>query len=58
MIKVYKESKLMELDNIPSEVIESIKATIDILNENYGVDRDIEAHLGGYIVIVENIEDI
>ena len=58
MIKVYKENQLLEVNNIPSKVIESIKATIDILNKNYGVDRDIEADLGGYIVIVENIEDI
>ena len=58
MKKVYKESQLNELNNIPIEVIESIKVTIDILNENYGEDRDVEADLGGYIVIAENIVDI
>lgn len=58
MKKIYKESQLLEENNIPSEVIESIKVTIDILNENYGEDRDIEADLGGYIVIAENIVDI
>ena len=58
MKKVYKENQLLEVNNIPSEVIESIKVTIDILNENYGEDRDVEADLGGYIVIVENIVDI
>jgi len=56
--KVYKESQLNELNNIPVEVIESIKVTIDILNENYGENRDIEADLGGYAVIAENIVDI
>ncbi|WP_370831433.1 hypothetical protein [Clostridium sp.] len=58
MKKVYKESQLLEVNNIPLKVIESIKATIDILNENYGDNRDIEADLGGYIVIAENIVDI
>ena len=58
MKKVYKESQLNELNNIPVEVIESIKVTIDILNENYGVNRDIELDLGGYVVIAENIVDI
>ena len=58
MKKTYKENQLLEVNNIPSEVIESIKATIDILNENYGYDRDIEANLGGYILIAENIVDI
>lgn len=58
MKKVYKESQLLEVNNIPSEVIEGIKATIDILNENYGADRDIESDLGGYVLIAENIVDI
>ena len=58
MKKIYKENQLLEVNNIPSEVIESIKVTIDILNENYGVNRAIESDLGGYIVIVENIVDI
>ena len=58
MKKVYKESQLLEVNNISSEVIESIRETIDVLNENYGADRDLEADLGGYIVIAENIVDI
>ena len=58
MKKVYKESQLVELNNIPLEVIESIRGTIYILSEAYGADRDIEADLGGYIVIAENIVDI
>ncbi len=58
MKKVYKESQLNELNNIPVEVIESIKVTIDILNENYGENRDVETDLGGYVFIAENIVDI
>ena len=58
MKKVYKESQLLEVNNIPAEVIESMKVTIDILNENYGENRDIEADLGGYILIAENMVDI
>lgn len=58
MKKVYKENQLLEVNNIPSEVIESIKITIDILNENYGEYRNVESDLGGYIVIAENIVDI
>ncbi|WP_459836476.1 hypothetical protein [Clostridium carnis] len=58
MKKIYKENQLLEVNNIPSEVIESIKATISVLDENYGADRDIESDLGGYVVIAENIVDI
>ena len=58
MKKVYKESQLLEVYNITSEVIESIKVTISILNENYGINRDVELDLGRYVVIAENIVDI
>ncbi len=58
MKKIYLKKHFKKLNNIPSEVIESIKVTIDVLNENYGADRDIEADLGGYVVIAENIVDI
>ena len=33
MKKIYKKNQLLEVNNIPSEVIESIKATIDIFKE-------------------------
>ena len=58
MKKLFKENQLLEVNNIPSEAIESIKVTIDVLNENYGVDRNIESDLGGYVVIAENILDM
>ena len=58
MKKIYKKSQLLEVNDIPLEVIEGIKATIDVLNENYGVNRAIESDLGGYVVIAENIVDI
>lgn len=58
MKKIYKESQLVELNNLPVEVIESIRGTVNILNESYGANRNIDNDLGGYIVIVENIVDI
>ena len=58
MKKIYKGNQLLEVNNIPKEVIERMKVIIDILNENYGEYRDIEADLGGYVVIAENIVDI
>ena len=58
MKKIYKKNQLLEVNNIPTEVIERIKEIIDILNENYGANRDIESDLGGYVVIAENIIDI
>lgn len=58
MRKVYKDSQLVKLNNIPVEVIECVRETIVMLNSLYGKERDIELDLGRYIVIVENIVDI
>lgn len=58
MKRIYKENQLLEVNNIPSEVIGSIRAIIDILNESYGANRNIDNDLGGYIFIAENLANI
>ena len=58
MRKIYKENQLLELSKYSREVIECITETISILNENYGVERDIDNDLGGYILVAEDIVDI
>ncbi|MDB1949631.1 hypothetical protein PMY35_17670 [Clostridium tertium] len=58
MKKIYKSSKLVELKEYPIVVIDSIYETIEILDQNYGADRDINNDLGGYVLIAENIVDI
>ena len=58
MKKVYLKEQFKKLNEYPIEVIENIRGTISILNKTYGIDRDIEFDLGGYVVIAENIVDI
>ena len=58
MKNIYKENQFIEAINILIEAIEIIKLTIDVLNENYWVNREINNDLGGYVVIAENIVDI
>lgn len=58
MKKIYLKKQLEELSDYPVEVIQSISETIDILNENYGENRDVDKDLGGYVLVVENIEDV
>ena len=36
---------------IPSEILERLKQRIETLQECYGADRDLEADLGGYVVL-------
>ncbi|HAT4093838.1 TPA: hypothetical protein I9Z34_002353 [Clostridium perfringens] len=58
MKKIYLKKQLGDLSNYLVEVIKSISETIDILNENYGENRDVDKDLGGYVLVVENIEDV
>lgn len=58
MKKIYSTEQLEELRYYPIEVIDSICETIEILDNNYGENRNIDNDLGGYILIVENIVDI
>lgn len=58
MKKVYKRIHLLELSNYRLKVVEKIREVIIILNEVYNEERDIEADLGGYVLIAENIVDI
>ncbi|MDK0624663.1 hypothetical protein QTI56_11355 [Clostridium perfringens] len=58
MKKIYLKKQLEELSNYPVELIKSISEIIDILNENYGENRDVDKDLGGYVLVVENIGDV
>lgn len=58
MIRVFNKKQLKELNNYSIEVIKSISETIDILNENYGENRNVDKDLGGYVLVVENIEEV
>ncbi|MDU1349262.1 hypothetical protein [uncultured Clostridium sp.] len=58
MKKVYLKEQLKELRGYRVEVINSVSEVIDILNENYGVNRNVDNDLGGYVLIAENIVDI
>ena len=58
MKAIYSKEQLKELKSYPVEVINSISDIISMLDENYGVERNIEADLGRYVLIAENIVDI
>lgn len=55
MRKIYSKEQLKQLKEYPIEIVNSIYKTIEILDDNYGVNRNVDTDLGGYIVIAENI---
>lgn len=55
MKKIYSKEQLKQLKEYPIEVIKSISEIIEIIDDNYGANRNVDNDLGGYIVIAENI---
>ena len=55
-----KISKLSELIGLKLEVkvVNVIEDQLKILDENYGEIRDVDKDLGGYVLVVESIEDV
>lgn len=51
MKKFYKESQLVEVNNLLGGVINSISEIIEILDDNYVENRNVDNDLGEYIVI-------
>ncbi|MDM0611610.1 hypothetical protein QTH09_11295 [Clostridium perfringens] len=43
---------------VGEEIKQDIQQVIEIINENYGENRDVDKDLGGYVLIVESIEDV
>ncbi|XZJ10840.1 hypothetical protein ACSXDQ_10150 [Clostridium perfringens] len=58
MKKIYLKKQLGKLSDYPVEVIKSISETIDILNESYEENRDVDKDLGGYVLVVESVKDV
>lgn len=58
MKKIYNKQQLMSIKAYPAKVAVAIKKTIQVLDENYGENRDVDKDLGGYVLVVENIGDV
>ena len=57
MIEITYLREMEKIQAIPIEVQEVIKGILEILDSEYGADRDKYADNGGYVVVVESIED-
>lgn len=52
MKKVSKISDLIEME-LEVNVVNTIEEKINILDDSYGAERDIDADLGGYVLVLE-----
>lgn len=57
MRKVGKLSHLSEI-SLEGEVAKIIEEQLNILDESYGAERNIDTDLGGYVLVLETKEDV
>jgi hypothetical protein len=57
MIEITYLREMERVQALPIEVQEVIKGMLEILDSEYGADRDKYADNGGYVVVVESIDD-
>ena len=57
MIEITYLREMKKVQTLPIEVQEVIKGVLEVLDSEYGSNRDKYADNGGYVVIVESIED-
>ncbi len=58
MIKLLNVSDIPKISRLEEEVHTYALEALTILDEEYGTDRDSITDLGGYVVILENPDDI
>jgi len=58
MLRLGKATDLVMIQSYPDEVQAAILADLNILDDNYGANRDIMKDYGGYIILTESKEDI
>ncbi|MBN1067580.1 hypothetical protein [Clostridium sp. ZS1] len=58
MIKLYRTDELEKITQYPKQMVRSIKEIIEVLDSNYGTNRNVNSDLGGYIIVVESKEDV
>lgn len=57
MKNISNKQQLKRLESYPKEILELIGSTIEILDNNYEANRNVDNDLGGYVVVAENILD-
>ena len=57
MRKISKVSELIGM-GLEVNVISTIEEQLNILDESYGVGRDIDEDLGGYVLVLETKNDV
>lgn len=58
MMKIAHKKEISVINHLSAEVINVVLEIITVLDEEYEEERNVDADLGGYVLVVENEEDI
>lgn len=58
IINIWKRQDLDLVKELPAKVQSIIEEITEIIDENYGENRDVDKDLGGYVLVVETIGDV
>ncbi len=59
MLKIGTCKELEKIkDKLPTEIVTKCLEVVNILDDSYGSDRDVDTDMGGFVAIIENLEDI
>ena len=58
MIKVGTKKDLYKIAHLPKNIQTAICEDIKILDENYGENRNVDADMGGFVVICNSSEEL
>lgn len=58
MICIGKVKELDKVKHLPMNVVKKIDELVQVLDNEYGFERDVDRDLGGYVAVVEQGADI
>ena len=58
MIKIGTKKELYKISHLPIHIQNSINEDVKILDEYYGTERDIDADMGGFVIICDKNEPL
>lgn len=58
MLELATVKDMVKIENNALPLKESVKVVLEILDNNYGENRDIKLDLGGYVIVIEDEQDL
>lgn len=58
MIKIAHVHQLEVINNLPAELVQAVLKNVTILDNEYGQERDVDHGDGGYVVVIESVDEL